>query len=166
MLRDAAISLQFRKTISLKFLDICHCVKVTTFLSYLLKKKAKKRNKSNSQRCKWFFQRRRAGCNHGTFRSWEDNSLRYSCWQKEHRRYHCNLNNLLFLKKKKGVVLINDKLVSQAERKLISYVVQKDILMPTESVYEVVKFHADMKLPVDFSETEKKKVNFQQQIIK
>ncbi|EGC33020.1 hypothetical protein DICPUDRAFT_154969 [Dictyostelium purpureum] len=53
-----------------------------------------------------------------------------------------------------GKLLINGKEVGDAYKKFCSYVTQEDVLLQTATVFETIKFYADLKLP-EMAEEEK-----------
>ncbi|EGC37539.1 hypothetical protein DICPUDRAFT_53928 [Dictyostelium purpureum] len=61
-----------------------------------------------------------------------------------------------------GKLLINGKEVGEAYKKFCSYVTQEDVLLQTATVFETIKFYADLKLP---DMTEEDKVNRVEQVI-
>eukprot|EP01133_Synstelium_polycarpum_P008965 gene8965-10514_t len=46
-----------------------------------------------------------------------------------------------------GQLLVNGKEIGDAYKQMCSYVTQEDILMPTSTVEETLRFHADLRLP-------------------
>ncbi|EGG18935.1 ABC transporter G family protein [Cavenderia fasciculata] len=54
-----------------------------------------------------------------------------------------------------GSVLINGNPFDDEYKRLCSYVVQEDILLPTISVRETLRFYADLKLPTSWTNKEK-----------
>ncbi|EFA81206.1 ABC transporter G family protein [Heterostelium album PN500] len=54
-----------------------------------------------------------------------------------------------------GTVLINGEPFDEEYKRLCSYVVQEDILLPTITVRETLRFYADLKLPSSWTNREK-----------
>ncbi|KAF2078191.1 hypothetical protein CYY_000481 [Polysphondylium violaceum] len=54
-----------------------------------------------------------------------------------------------------GSLLVNGKEMGDSYKKICSYVTQEDTLLQTATVFETLKFYADLKLPASFSEREK-----------
>ncbi|EGC35232.1 hypothetical protein DICPUDRAFT_33697 [Dictyostelium purpureum] len=61
-----------------------------------------------------------------------------------------------------GKLLINGKEIGAAYKKYCSYVTQEDILLQTSTVYEIIKFYADLRLPCA---SEQEKVKRVEQVI-
>ncbi|KAF2078192.1 hypothetical protein CYY_000482 [Polysphondylium violaceum] len=54
-----------------------------------------------------------------------------------------------------GSILVNGCKIGSDYKKMCSYVTQEDTLLQTATVFETLKFYADLKLPASFSDNEK-----------